>query len=231
MALESKILGTTMPVLEVSLQPGETLLAEGGELSWMSATIGLRTSAGAGGGGMFGALRRAAGGSTIFLTEYTAQSGPGEVAFAAKLPGQILPLDLTPDGYLLQRHGFLCAFGNVSISAGFQQRLGSGLFGGEGFVLQKLSGSGKAFVELSGELVQRDLQAGERLLVHPGHVGLFPANMPFTIRTIPGIANKLFGADGVFLVELTGPGRVLLQSLTLPKLAAELAHYLPNQSR
>ena len=229
--MDTKILGTTMPVLEVSLQQDEVLLAEGGELSWMSANIHLRTSTAAGGGGMFGALRRAAGGSTIFLTEYRAQSGAGEVAFATKLPGQIVPLDLNPDGYLVQRHGFLCASGQVSISVGFQRRLGSALFGGEGFILQKLTGSGRAFVELSGELVRRDLRPGEKLYVHPGHVGLFPATMPFEIRTIPGIANKLFGGDGVFLVEVTGPGTVLLQSLTLPKLAAEIAHYLPGQTR
>lgn len=229
--MDAKVFGTTMPVLEVSLQAGETVLAEGGELSWMSANMAMRTSTSAGGGGMFGALRRAAGGSTIFLTEYTAQSGPGQVAFAAKLPGQIVPVDLSGDGYLVHRHGFLCAFGEVSISMGFQRKLRAGLLGGEGFVLQKISGAGQAFVELSGELVRRDLQAGERLLVHPGHVGLFPAHMPFEIRTIPGIANKLFGGDGVFLVELSGPGTVLLQSLTLAKLAAEIAEYLPAPSR
>jgi len=229
--VQTKIVGTTMPVLQATLQPGEILLAEGGELSWMTESIALRTSTAAGGGGMFGALRRAAGGSTIFLTEYVAQNSPGEVAFATKLPGQILPLDLTSEGFLLQRHGFVCATGQVSISVGFQRRLGSALFGGEGFILQKISGAGQAFVELSGELVQRQLQAGEKLYVHPAHVGLFAATMPFSIRTIPGIANKLFGGDGVFLVELTGPGTVLLQSLTLPKLAAEIAHYLPGQTR
>lgn len=229
--MESKIVGTTMPVLEVSLQSGETVLAEGGELSWMSPNIGMRTSAQVGGGGVFGALRRAAGGSTIMLTEYTAEAGPGTVAFATKLPGQIVPLDLSGEGYLLHRHGFLCAFGEVSVAVGFQRQLRSAIFGGEGFVLQKISGGGRAFVELSGELVRRDLAPGEQLLVHPGHIGLFPAQMPFGIRTIPGIANKLFGGDGVFLVELTGPGAVLLQSLTITKLAAEIAEYLPAQKR
>lgn len=227
--MESRITGTTMPVLEVSLQSGESLLAEGGELSWMSPTVAMHTSSG--GGGMFGALRRAAGGSTVFLTEYTAQGGPGEVAFAAKLPGQIVPIDLNSEGYLLQRHGFVCAFGEVNLSVGMQHRMSSGLFGGEGFILQKISGSGRAFVELSGELVRRDLGAGEQLLVHPGHIGLFPASMPFQIRTIPGIANKLFGGDGLFLVELSGPGTVLLQSMTLARLAAEIAPYLPQPSR
>ncbi len=227
--MESKVTGTTMPILEVSLQPGETLLAEGGELSWMSPGVRMHTSAG--GGGMFGALRRATGGSTVFLTRYTAEGGVGEVAFATKLPGQIVPIDLDSGGFLLHRHGFVCAFGEVDISVGFQRRLGSALFGGEGFILQKISGRGRAFIELSGELVRRDLNPGEQIFVHPGHVGLFPASMPFQIRTIPGIANKLFGGDGVFLVELTGPGTVLLQSLTLPKLAAELVPYLPLQSR
>ncbi|MGH7692711.1 MAG: AIM24 family protein, partial [Candidatus Dormibacteria bacterium] len=138
----------------------------------------------------------------------------------------ILSLEGSAQGYLVQRHGFLCATGEVALSMGFQHRLRAGMWGGEGFILQKVTGSGQFFVELSGEVVRKELGPGEQLLVHPGHVGLFPASMPFEITTVPGIANKLFGKEGVFLVRLTGPGTVLLQSLTFAKLAAEIGEYL-----
>ncbi|MGA7173606.1 MAG: AIM24 family protein [Candidatus Dormiibacterota bacterium] len=227
--METKIHGTTLPVLEVTLQEGEKLVAEGGELSWMSPNINLHTTSSAlGQSGVFGAIKRAASGSTIFLTEYAAQGGVGQVAFATKLPGSILPINLIPDGFLVQRHGFLCATGDVELSLGFQRRLGAGLFGGDGFRLQKVTGTGQFFVELSGEVVRKDLAQGEQLLVHPGHIGLFPATMPFEITTMPGIGNKIFGGDGLFLVRLSGPGTVLLQSLTIVKLAAEIQEYMPS---
>ncbi len=228
--MQTKVTGTVFPVLDVDLGDGETILAEGGELSWMTPNIQMHTSAGlGGGGGVFGALRRAAGGGTVFMTEYTARGGPGRVSFAAKLPGQILPVPIEPDGLMIHRHGLVCLEGQAQVSFGFQQSFRAGLFGGEGFVLQKVVGSGTAHVELSGELVTKDLGPGEQLLVHPGHVGLFPARMPFEITTVAGIANKIFGGDGLFLARLTGPGRVLLQSLTLPRLAAEIGEYLPNK--
>ncbi|HUY07849.1 MAG TPA: AIM24 family protein [Candidatus Dormibacteraeota bacterium] len=227
--METKIHGTTLPVLEVTLQDGEKLVAEGGELSWMSPNINLHTTSGAlGQSGVFGAIKRAASGSSIFLTEYTAQGGVGQVAFATKLPGSILPINVIPDGFLVQRHGFLCATGDVELSLGFQRKLGAGLFGGDGFRLQKVTGTGQFFVELSGEVVRKDLAQGEQLLVHPGHIGLFPATMPFEITTVPGIGNKIFGGDGLFLVRLSGPGTVLLQSLTIVKLAAEIQEYMPS---
>ena len=152
------------------------------------------------------------------------------MAFATKLPGTILPINVIPEGFLVQRHGFLCATGDVELSLGFQRRLGAGLFGGDGFRLQKVTGTGQFFVELSGEIVRKDLAQGEQILVHPGHIGLFPASMPFEITTVPGIANKIFGADGIFLVRLSGPGTVLLQSLTIIKLAAEIGEYMPNKN-
>jgi uncharacterized protein (TIGR00266 family) len=228
--METKINGTTLPVLEVTLQAGEKVVAEGGELSWMTPNINLHTTTGAlGQSGVFGAIKRVASGSSIFLTEYTAQGGVGQVAFATKLPGTILPINVIPEGFLVQKHGFLCATPEVELSIGFQHRLRSGMFGGDGFVLQKVTGSGQFFVELSGEVVRKDLAQGEQILVHPGHVGLFPASMPFEITTVPGVANLMFGGDGVFLVRLSGPGTVLLQSLTIVKLAAEIQEYMPNK--
>lgn len=228
--MQSRIVGTTMPVLEVLLQPGEALISEAGELSWMTQTIAMQTHTQmAGGGGFFGAIKRMAGGGTLFMTEYTAQGYPGEVAFATKLPGHILPIEVGPGHeFLIHRHGFLCATPQIQLGVGFQQSLGAGIFGGSGFLLQKLWGYGTAWLELSGETVIRDLQPGETLRVHPGHVGAFQSSVSFQITRVPGIKNMLFGGDGIFLAALTGPGRVWLQTLPIANLAHSLRPYLPS---
>ena len=231
--MEDRIHGTVMPVLEVTLNPGEALFAESGELSWMTASIAMQTSTQfGGGGGAWGVVKRAAGGSSLFMTEYRATDAPGMVSFAAKMPGQIFPVDIQPQPgmtYLCHRHGFVCANHGVELSIGFQQRLGAGLFGGNGFRLQKIAGQGKAWIELSGEVVTYDLRPGEVLRVHPGHVGLFQDTVQFGITTVKGIKNKLFGGDGIFLAQMTGPGRVWLQSLPLARLAHALAEYTTVQ--
>ncbi len=230
--MDHRVIGTTMPVLEIMLNPGDTIVAEPGELSWISGSVQLRTSTmGAGAKGLMGVLKRAFAGGGLFLTEYSSQGGPGMVAFATKLPGQILPVTVDPGTwYLVHRHGFVCATPGIEIGVGFQRSLGAGIFGGDGFFLQKLSGQAQAFVELSGEVVIYDLTAGQTLLVHPGHVGMFEGSVNFDITTVPGIANVLFGNQGLFLARLTGPGRVWLQSLTLPGLAHALSPYLSRES-
>ncbi len=226
--MEHKIIGTTMPVLEIDLQQGESIISEAGELSWMNSSIELNTHTQmAGGGGMFGALKRAAGGGTLFMTEYTAANGQGLLAFATKVPGHILRIDVEPGReYMIHRHGFLCATPGVQLGIGFQQSLGAGVFGGEGFRLQKLTGSCTAWIELSGEVISYDLKPGETLRVHPGHVGMFEGNVNFEITRIKGVKNMIFGGDGIFLAALTGPGRIWLQSMPLANLAHALSHYL-----
>jgi uncharacterized protein (TIGR00266 family) len=228
--MDARIIGTVMPVLEVSLGPGDNLVAEAGQLSWMTDSIRLHTSSRvANTGGLLGAVKRAAAGGGWFLTEYTAPKSPGRVAFAAKLPGQIVPVTLQPGvEYMVHRDGFLCGTGEVRLALSFQRRLGAGIFGGAGFTLQRLSGSGYAWAELSGEVVQYTLAPGETLRVHPGHVGMFDATVGFDITTIRGVKNILFGGDGLFLAALTGPGRVWLQSLTISNLAHALTPYLPQ---
>ena len=229
--MEPKIIGTVMPVLEMNMQPGDRVFAESGELSWMSMAIQMQTSTSAGGqqGGLFGALGRVVAGGTLFMTEFTAAGGPGLLAFAAKLPGQILPMEIAPgQGYMVHRHGFMCATPGVQFSIGFQQKLGSGIFGGTGFRMQRLVGQGQAWVELHGEVVVYDLQAGNTLRVHPGHVGMYQESVQFNITTVPGIKNMFFGGDGLFLAALTGPGRVWLQSMTMQRLAHAIAEYLPT---
>src|SRR5579862_9591651 len=231
--MQSRIVGTTMPVLEFTLEPNESVISEAGELSWMTSSIQLTTHTQmGGGGGIFGAIKRVAGGGTLFMTEYRAGGARGEIAFATKLPGHIVPVEVGPGHeYMIHRHGFLCSTPQIQIGVGFQQSLGAGIFGGDGFLLQHLSGQGTAWLELSGELIVKDLQAGETLRVHPGHVGAFQSSVSFQITTVPGIKNMIFGGDGVFLAALTGPGRVWLQTLPIAKLAHAIERYLPQEGR
>ena len=228
--MQTRIQGTVLPVLDVLLNPGESVFSESGEVSWLTGSVQMTTHTQAGGGGgVFGALKRVAGGGTLFMTEYRAVDYPGEVSFAAKVPGHIVPIELR-DGaeYMVHRHGFLCGTPQVTLSLGFQQSLGAGVFGGDGYRLQKVGGVGAAWLELSGEMIVKDLAPGETLRVHPGHVGAFQTSVSFRIITVPGIKNRIFGGNGLFLAALTGPGTVWLQTLPISRLAHQIAEYLPN---
>ena len=231
--MQSRILGTTMPAVEFLLEPNESIISEAGELSWMTSSIQMATHTQmGGGGGLMGVFRRVAGGGSIFMTEYRALGYAGEIAFATKVPGHILPVEVAGGrDYLAHRHGFLCATPQVQIGVAFQQSLGAGIFGGDGFLLQKISGHGTAWLELSGEVIVKDLRPGETLRVHPGHVGAFQSSVSFQITRIAGIRNMIFGGDGIFLAALTGPGRVWLQTLPIARLAHALQEYLPSAGR
>jgi uncharacterized protein (TIGR00266 family) len=228
--MQAKIIGATLPVLEITIDPGDTIVAEPGEFSWMTSTIAMNTTTKAAGAkNIFGALGRAMAGGGLFMTEYTTEGAPGMIAFSAKIPGAIVPLEVTPGRtYMIHSHGFLAATAGVELGVGFQQKLGAGLFGGEGFVLQKLGGACTAWVELGGEVVAYDLAAGETLQAHPGHIGMFDASVTFDIKMMKGLKNMFFGGDGLFFAHLTGPGRVWMQSLTLSNLAHALMPYLPK---
>jgi uncharacterized protein (AIM24 family) len=155
---------------------------------------------------------------------------PGEVSFATKVPGHIVPIPVGQgQEYMIHRHGFLCATDGVTIGVGFQQSLGAGIFGGNGFLLQKVAGQGTAWLELSGELIMKNLAPGEVLRVHPGHVGAFQSSVGFNITTVPGIKNAIFGGDGIFLAVLQGPGTIWLQTLPISRLAHQIAEYLPRE--
>ena len=219
--MQTRIQGTTMPVLDVQLDPNESVFSESGELSWMTASIQMTTHTQmGGGGGIFGALKRVAGGGSLFMTEYRASGAAGVVSFATNVPGHIVPIDITPGNeYMIHRHGFLCATTQVTLGVGFQQSLGAGIFGGNGFLLQKVGGVGTAWLELSGELIEKKLAPGE---------GAFQSSVSFQITTVPGIKNMMFGGDGIFLALLQGPGTVLLQTLPISRLAHQIAEYIPR---
>lgn len=228
--MKTEIKGSTMPVLEVVLEPGERVVSTHGELAWMTQGLRMSQTMNTGGKhGLMAGLARMAGGGGLFLTVYEAANEQAMVAFAAKMPGGIFPVEVAPGaGFLVHRRGWLCATDGITPSVGLQQSFGSGLWGGEGFVLERLEGTGTAWVELAGETTTYDLRAGQTILVHPGHIGVFQDSVQSQITRVPGIANKVFGADGFVLVALTGPGRVWLQSMPLPILANALAPYLPT---
>jgi uncharacterized protein (TIGR00266 family) len=229
-----EVQGNTTPILEVHLEAGgDELIAESGELAWMRGPVQLQTgkNVGQSSGGFLGAAKRALSGGTFFMTSYTAPQGPGSVVFAAKAPGEIRQVDVGGGReYVVHRHGFMCCEPGVQLNVHMQQKLGAGIFGGAGFILQRLSGNGRAFVEMHGDVVELELTAADMLRVHPGHVAMFDSTVPLELTTVPGIRNKLFGGDGLFLAQLRGPGKVWLQSITLPALAHALQPYIVTET-
>jgi uncharacterized protein (AIM24 family) len=229
--MQSRVDGTTMPVLNVTLDAGDRIIAEGENVAWLSPGLDLNTSTvhgSSGQGGFLSGLKRVLGGGQLFLTEYSARTS-GFVTFAARLPGTIreLPID-AGDNYMVLSGSYVASTTDVNISVGLQKKLGAGIFGGAGVVFQKLSGNGTSWVQFAGELTEYELAAGQSILVHPGHLALYRAEMQMEFASIKGVKNKLFG-DSMFLAEVHGPGHVWLQSMTPAKLAAGIEPYLPQQ--
>jgi uncharacterized protein (TIGR00266 family) len=225
------IAGSTMPILEITLEPGESIVAEGGDVAWLTPGMDMDTSTahGSGGqGGFLSGIKRVLGGAQLFLTRYTAPAG-GRIAFAAQLPGTIREIAVDRDDqFLIQSGSYIASSSDVEVSVALQKKLGAGIFGGAGVVFQKLSGTGTAWVQLAGEITEYELAAGESLLIHPGHLAMFRAEMTLEFATVKGVKNKFFG-DSLFLAELHGPGHLWLQSMTPAKLAAAIEPYLPDR--
>ena len=219
--------GSIMQTLAIDLDPGEIVYSQTNCMCWMNDAIEMNTNTG---GGMLAGISRMFSGGTLFVTDFTAR-GAGHVAFAPRFPGTIKPLQLAAgESVICRKETFLCAEKSVTLGIAWQKRIGAGFFGGEGFILQQVSGPGTVFLDLSGEIVERDLAAGERLLVHAGHVGAMDPTIQFDIQLVRGFKNLLFGGEGLFLATLTGPGHVVLQSMPILNLAEEIARYLPTQS-
>jgi uncharacterized protein (TIGR00266 family) len=217
--IDYKILGDDMQLVEIELDPGEGVRAEVGAMMYMEDGIEMQTSTG---GGLFRGFKRMITGESFFISTFV-HSGPGKghVAFGAPYPGKIISLDLTQLGgqFLVQKDGFLCAAKGIEIEVAFTKRIGAGLFGGEGFILQRLAGDGMAFVHAGGMIIKKNLAPGERLRVDTGCLVAFAPTVDYDIQFIGGFRNAMFGGEGIFLASLTGPGLVYLQSLPFSRLA------------
>lgn len=217
--IDYKIYGDDMQLVEIELDPNEGVRAEAGTMTYMETDIEMQTSTG---GGIFKGLKRAITGESFFITSFLNNgSGKSHVAFAAPYPGKIIPLSLDTFGgqILCQKDAFLCAAQGIEIEIAFTKRLGAGIFGGEGFILQRLEGDGMAFVHAGGTIVERELAAGETLRADTGCLVAFDTSVDYDIQFIGGFKNALFGGEGIFLARLTGPGKVFLQSLPFSRIA------------
>jgi uncharacterized protein (TIGR00266 family) len=217
--IDYKILGDDMQLVEIELDPGEGVRAEVGAMMYMEDGIEMQTSTG---GGLFRGFKRMITGESFFITTFL-HNGPskGHVAFGAPYPGKIIPLDISQLGgqFLVQKDGFLCAARGIEIGVAFTKRIGAGLFGGEGFILQRLEGDGMAFVHAGGTIITKELAPGERLRVDTGCLVAFAPSVNYDIQFVGGFKNALFGGEGIFLASLTGPGLAYLQSLPFSRLA------------
>lgn len=224
--MKYEIVGESMPAVICELQANESMITESGSMAWMSPNMDMSTNAGGSLGRAFGRLFS---GESIFQNVYTAQGGPGMIAFASSFPGSIRAVEITPQHpVVVQKSGFLAAESSVELSVFFQKKLGAGFFGGEGFIMQKLSGSGTAFLEIDGSAVEYDLAPGQRLVVDTGNLAMMDATCSIDIQTVKGVKNVLFGGEGLFLTVVTGPGKVILQTMPISGMAAALIPFLPT---
>ena len=224
--MQYRIEGTTLPVVTVTLTPGQRIYSSSGGMSWMTEAVEMETNTGGGLGRM---VKRALSGESLFIVDYYVDRGEGEVAFSAEFPGKILDLDLA-DGQsvIVQKDAFMCADKGVDLDMHFRKRLGAGLFGGEGFIMQRLTGPGRAFVNFDGEILVKDLQPGELLRVDTGHVAMIDPTVDFDVEVVRGFKNILLGGEGLFLATLRGPGKAYLQTMPMDKLAQKIAQYMPQ---
>ena len=225
--MKYEIKGTPMPVVECTLQSGEKMVCEGGAMSWMSANMEMQTQ----GGGLGKMFSKAFSGENMFHNIYTARGGEGMIAFASSFPGNILAVDIRPGKNIIcQKSAFLAATEDVEFSIFFRKKMGAGLFGGEGFIMQKISGYGTAFLEIDGSVVEKQLAPGESILVDTGYVAMMDETCTMDIESVHGVKNALLGGEGLFNTIVTGPGRVWLQTMPSSQVAAVIRRYIPVQS-
>lgn len=217
------IKGETLPVVICHLEDGEKMVTEGGGMSWMSPNMQMETTTNGGLGKAFG---RMFSGEKMFQNVYTAQ-GSGMIAFASSFPGSIRAFEISPgQEIVLQKSAFLASDSGVTLSVFFNKKIGSGLFGGEGFIMQKVSGYGTAFAEFDGHVIEYELEAGQQIVVDTGHLAAMTANCSIDIQTVPGVKNMLFGGEGLFNTVITGPGHVWLQTMPISNVAGILSPYM-----
>lgn len=227
--MDYKIIGQTVPVVEMTLNAGESVYTQSGGMAYQTDGIEMNTNAR---GGVMKSLGRMFAGESIFMANYTATKEGAKVAFASTVPGSVIPIDLSQysGGYILQKGAFLCAEQNVDTSIAFTKKISAGLFGGEGFILQKATGNGKVFLEVDGDAIEKELAAGEVLKVDTGNVVAFEPSISYEIERIKGLGNIFLGGEGLFLTRLVGPGKVILQSQNIKDFAGRLIPYIPTGS-
>jgi len=225
--MEYQIYGTTMQTLDIRLGRGESVYTESGGMAWMSGDINMKTDTK---GGLLKGLGRKLAGESLFMTTYTCQGEAGIITFTPESPGKVLAFKLEAGQSLIcQKDAFMCAEDSVELEMYFRKKLGAGLFGGEGFILEKVTGPGTVFLEIAGEVREYTLQERQVVKVDPGHIALYEPSVQYDITTVKGVANIFFSGEGLFLATLTGPGKIWLQSLPLSNLASKLARYLPTK--
>ncbi len=226
--MKYEIIGATLPSLDIFLEQGESIFTESGGMAWMRGDIRMETNTR---GGLIQGLARTLAGESLFLTSYTCQGSQGMITFTPEAPGSIVPAELAAGQSLIcQKDAFMAAEESVTLELYLRKKLGAGFFGGEGFILQKITGPGTAWLEIAGEVRSYTLAAGETMKVDPGHIALYEPTVQYDITRVSGVKNMLFGGEGIFLATLTGPGRIWLQSMPLSNLASKIARYLPKQS-
>ena len=219
-----EIKGGAFPVVVCELADGEQMITEKGSMVWMSPNMQMETR----GGGLGKMFSKAFSGESMFQNIYTA-NGAGMIAFGSSFPGKVLPLDIAPGREMIvQKNAFLASEAGVELSIHFNKKLGAGFFGGEGFIMQRLSGSGTAFVEIDGELVEYDLAAGQKMVVDTGNVAGFEPSVSIDIQQVPGLKNKLLGGEGLFNTTLTGPGKIWLQTMPISGVAMAIRPFIPT---
>lgn len=216
-----------MPVVICQLEDGESVICESGAMSWMSPNLEMETSGG-GAGKVFG---RMFSGEGMFQNRYTARKGAGMIAFASKFPGDIRAVEITRDSPVIcQKGAFLASTEGVELSVAFQQKFSTGLFGGEGFIMQKLSGNGTAFIEIDGSTIEYNLEPGQQMLIDTGYLAMMDATVKMEIQKVKGLKNVMLGGEGLFNTLVTGPGRVVIQTMPISGFAAFIASLLPRKS-
>lgn len=226
--MKYEIHGTTLQTLDITLSQGEALFTESGGMAWMTGDIEMSTNTR---GGLMKGLARSFAGESLFLTTYTCH-GPGAlITFTPEAPGSIISLELQPgESRICQKDAFMVAEDSIELEVHFRKKLGAGIFGGEGFILQKLTGPGTAWIEIAGEVRNYTLKPDQTMRVDPGHIAMYEPTVGYDIARVKGARNILFGGEGLFLATLTGPGKVWLQSLPLANLASTLSRYLPTKN-
>ena len=225
--MDYRILGETLPVVEIRLMTGEARYTQSGGMAWMSEGLTLDSNIK---GGLMKGIGRMFTGESLFMATYTAVRPDCIIAFASTVPGRILPVDMSRTSLICQKGAFLCAQPTVEVSTVFTKKISAGFFGGEGFILQQLKGSGMAFLEVDGDVVEKTLAPGEVMKVDTGNVFAFEPTVSYEIETIKGVKNMLFGGEGLFLTRLTGPGKIYMQTMNIAEFTGRIAQGLPTSN-